>query len=901
MGWTLDTMEIVRKITPDYSPASSNYMDYSWLWGYTYWENEFVLMYQGTAYKLVPQGDGASGYYSCEDEQFLRIQRLNDAGGNKSTANATGEYWIVTTKDGTQYQLGYNASSEQTVSMNSSIYQVPANPNESNYAGQVSGKVTYRWRLDKITYLNGERITYEYAESAITSGSAQREYASYLTAIRYNYTSSTSYNNSVLFDRALRSSDSVGDTDTSTDYYYQDYYLRGIRVQSWNTSTQGYETIREYRLSYQKQAVNSGEHDPHLRLLTSIQEYGRGGYGSSSSLPATTFSYTRYENKTACSTCTHWFVPTQEWRQECFRYGRLTTINNGYHGSTVVTYDTPDSGWWHAKNYRVTTMTANDGQSSGYQYAYYYPSELIYRGYDFDDTYGCDYYSSGEETGGTFVGYNDVSIYTKDSNNQTVSMNRTEFRMNSNTNQDRSVGRAHLLMDYIEGTSGWVEYNRQDNYHAVDNHYYSESGRTSYFVRQYQTAYYRFDSGSTRHWATQYWYDNYGNVSQIREYSDFDVETLYRCTYINYAYNTGSWIVSLPCSTEVFNGFMFQISGNYIYYDNTTTLGAAPDKGLVTKTARWNGTVQQQTTEQIRYITVAGSVSIPDRTTDAHDKHTTVTYARDGLIVTSITNSEGHVTAYSYDPGTMQVTRVNGPNTDASNWEANRTNARLHDITDYQYDVFGRLTAIIEPGDTPTYPTQVIVYNDSANPLTIRTYQRVNSNSSAAYSTISVYDGLGRLIQENSIPSNNSSTTVHAYTYSPLGVAREYEPFTASYSTGKVTIPSGTAYTSYTYDDLGRVTEITSPDGTSTTYAYKWTSTTFKTICIDANGHQTMTEQDIWGHTVASREYEGTFSTPSWSASAYNTVTYTYDALDHLLNSNDGTSSTTMTYDAPWA
>ncbi len=898
MGWTLDTMEIVRKITPDYAPASSNYMDYSWLWGYTYWENEFVLMYQGTAYTLIPQqSNRAYGLYSCEDEQFLRIQRFSNVTGcTGSSANATGEYWIVTTKDGTQYQLGYNADSEQTVSMNSSIYQVPANPNESNYAGQVSGKVTYRWRLDKITYLNGERITYEYAESAITSGSAQREYASYLTAIRYNYTNSTSYNNSVLFDRALRSSDSVGDTDTSTDYYYQDYYLRGIRVQSWNTSTQGYETIREYRLSYQKQAVNSGEHDPHLRLLTSIQEYGRGGYGSSSSLPATTFSYTRYENKTACSTCTHWFVPTQEWQQECFRYSRLTAINNGYHGTTELGYETPDSGWWHAQNYRVITTTVSDGQGGGYRYAYCYPSALTDRGYDLDDTYGCDYYSSGEETGDTLVGYHWVIVDTQDISGNTLSKSSTEFRMNSTANPDRSVGRVYVLIDYVETATGWLTYNKQINTYTTNTTTFS-SGASSYFVGQSQATYYRYDDGSERHWATQYWYDNYGNVSQIREYSDFDVETLYRCTYINYAYNTGSWIVSLPCSTEVFNGFMSQISGTYIYYDNTTTLGAAPSQGLVTKTARWNGTVQQQTTEQIRYITVAGGISVPDRTTDAHDKHTTVTYARDGLIVTSITNSEGHVTTYSYDPGTMQVTRVNGPNTDDSNWEANRTTAHLHDITDYQYDVFGRLTAIIEPGDTPSYPTKVITYNDTANPLTIRTYQRIDSNSSATYSTISVYDGLGRLIQENSIPSDNSSAIVHAYTYSPLGVAREYEPFSASYSTGKITIPSGTAYTSYTYDDLGRVTEIASPDGTSTTYAYKSTNTTFKTICIDANGHQTMTEQDIWGHTVASHEYEGTFSTPNWSASAYNTVTYTYDALDHLLSSDDGPSETTMEYD----
>lgn len=116
LGWTLDTMEIVRRIEPAWDASSGSP---AWCWEWFDWQNEFTLLYKGTGYKLKPGSSNPYGRYYTEDEQFLYIERRNTAGGNGSPVNQTSEYWIVRLRDGTEYRLGYNNDSEQTLHTNS--------------------------------------------------------------------------------------------------------------------------------------------------------------------------------------------------------------------------------------------------------------------------------------------------------------------------------------------------------------------------------------------------------------------------------------------------------------------------------------------------------------------------------------------------------------------------------------------------------------------------------------------------------------------------------------------------------------------------------------------------------------------------------------------------------------
>ncbi|MBI5740750.1 MAG: hypothetical protein HZA16_08510 [Nitrospirae bacterium] len=62
--------------------------------------------------------------------------------------NETGEYWIASTKDGTEYRLGYNPDSENRVKTS-----------DASVPGYV-----WRWSLDRIKDSNGNCIYFTYFE-----------------------------------------------------------------------------------------------------------------------------------------------------------------------------------------------------------------------------------------------------------------------------------------------------------------------------------------------------------------------------------------------------------------------------------------------------------------------------------------------------------------------------------------------------------------------------------------------------------------------------------------------------------------------------------------------------------------------------------------------------------------
>ncbi|MEJ2737434.1 MAG: hypothetical protein P8189_28405, partial [Anaerolineae bacterium] len=110
----------------------------------------------------------------------------------------------------------------------------------------------------------------------------------------------------------------------------------------------------------------------------------------------------------------------------------------------------------------------------------------------------------------------------------------------------------------------------------------------------------------------------------------------------------------------------------------------------------------------------------------------------------------------------------------------------------------------------------------------------------------SVYDGLGRLVQEQAEKDGDRAIVVHR-SYDALGrLAEESVPVEVSGSaTGLGYVaPSGTeAATSYQYDVLGRTVQVTQPDGTTTLTSHgSWTSAT-----SDANAHSRLSRTDAFG------------------------------------------------------
>ncbi|TAK27713.1 MAG: hypothetical protein EPO21_23565 [Chloroflexota bacterium] len=134
-GWSLDLGAIFRSHTQD---AGGHEI--------------FYLLLNGTTYRLA-YIDGTT--YRGEPDDYLRIRTLT--GGQGESPN--GSYWIVETKDGTEYRFGYTANSEQ----------IDAIWNEGGY------RYAWQWNLDRIKDTHGNIIEMSYLVQSAQTGQGYTE------------------------------------------------------------------------------------------------------------------------------------------------------------------------------------------------------------------------------------------------------------------------------------------------------------------------------------------------------------------------------------------------------------------------------------------------------------------------------------------------------------------------------------------------------------------------------------------------------------------------------------------------------------------------------------------------------------------------------------------------------
>ncbi|MCL2549568.1 MAG: FG-GAP-like repeat-containing protein, partial [Methanimicrococcus sp.] len=139
-GWSLNEYYILRDI--NYTPNNTS-------------DDRFKLIFDGQSHKLIYSE--TDGFYHTEIETYMKIQK--EAGGS----NQKGEYWTVTTKDGTLYRFGYTSDSELLNSVSGRDY------------------VT-KWKLDQIEDVNGNLIVYNYVKNPVAGEIG----TSYLSNISYN-------------------------------------------------------------------------------------------------------------------------------------------------------------------------------------------------------------------------------------------------------------------------------------------------------------------------------------------------------------------------------------------------------------------------------------------------------------------------------------------------------------------------------------------------------------------------------------------------------------------------------------------------------------------------------------------------------------------------------------------
>lgn len=310
---------------------------------------------------------------------------------------------------------------------------------------------------------------------------------------------------------------------------------------------------------------------------------------------------------------------------------------------------------------------------------------------------------------------------------------------------------------------------------------------------------------------------------------------------------------------------------------------------------------------------------------------------------TCFQDRQGNVLAYTYDsPGNLTQTQdqLSSQDTLTYTYNGNGTLASATDAdghqTSYGYDAKGNLTSVTPPSGSGQGQTTLV-----PDPAT----SRVTSVTDGKGQTTSFsYDNLDHIVK---ITYNDKSTI--GYTYDKEGDVKSLadNTGTTSYTYNLVrelkqeTLPSGTAlsmnydsvgnltaYTdgnsgqvSYGYNSVNELTTLTEPNTAQTSFKYDakgqrtevdYPNSVMMTLTYDKAGHETEIKATQGSTTLTDFQY--TYTKPGTTTPltdlrysvkdvANNTTTYTYDALNRLIEAktlNGGGSQTAdyqYTYD----
>ena len=251
-------------------------------------------------------------------------------------------------------------------------------------------------------------------------------------------------------------------------------------------------------------------------------------------------------------------------------------------------------------------------------------------------------------------------------------------------------------------------------------------------------------------------------------------------------------------------------------------------KGNITRLKEWLNTDNIFVDTQFAYDSHGNIIS----KTDSRSNTTNYTYDPDGIHITEIVNSKGHITNYIVD----QITGERISSTDPNGL-----------ITAATYDGLGRM---LSESKTSSDGTLTVVatysYDDMNIPRSVskNTYKINNPQTSKVYK-----DGFGKTIQQKVLNTNNSFSTV-SYEYDSRGrLLKKSLPYSTNQISYSNTVPSNVLWKSYSYDSSDRVIAIQSPTGTETT-SYSGTE---KTI-TNRNGYSTTYDYDAYGNLIAVTE-----------------------------------------------
>jgi RHS repeat-associated protein len=162
-GWNLDSGYVERKYQSCSDDMGGNANNAGRRTGDLCWYSDnAVLSFGGSTTELVK--DAATGTWRAQSDDGSRIEHLTGGWNDDND----GEYWRVTTGDGTQYYFGRGKRAANDPLELNSAWSVPVygnHPGDPCYAGDYASSVctqTWRWNLEYVVDTSGNTLTYVY-------------------------------------------------------------------------------------------------------------------------------------------------------------------------------------------------------------------------------------------------------------------------------------------------------------------------------------------------------------------------------------------------------------------------------------------------------------------------------------------------------------------------------------------------------------------------------------------------------------------------------------------------------------------------------------------------------------------------------------------------------------------
>lgn len=399
-------------------------------------------------------------------------------------------------------------------------------------------------------------------------------------------------------------------------------------------------------------------------------------------------------------------------------------------------------------------------------------------------------------------------------------------------------------------------------YLRVENSYSSDAQGEGYIVNLTRTERHTHDGaeGSPKTSFEEFTYDGFGNTLTTLYGGDIDVSDDERYEHVEYVYNGDLWIVDKPKRTYVnASNDATRVRESWFYYDGHAGLDEPPIRGDLTRQEDWSNTGDNP-------VTLFNYDSYGNQTHETDANGRTTEYVFGGVDPTftfpeKVINPKGHELLLSYDLGTGNLLSETDPNLF---------------VTNYEYDVFGRIIKEIRPYDSAQFPTVGYDYLfDGVAPEGIVVSQRTVSGQNFTLDTYTFVDGFGRETQTRSPAEAADQQVVVNTFYNNTGlVAEQSVPhFDAFHNIYSPPVPN-TRSTLTFYDVIDRETQVVNPDDSSRSVTYDhWREDAF-----DENGHQVSYYRDAFENIVRIDEHNG--------PELYITH-YTYSPVDELLSITD--------------